>query len=239
MLASRVRDVDPAGALDALGVDRAAEPGLEPVGSARKVDARALVLGHGTQRGVEGGEGRLGIGGQRLAALGHAERLADQAERVGRRLEAAVDEDVGDARLRLHAVREIGIGVAHRAEIEDEVGLQRQHALEVRLAAPPGQPAGLGQVAVRYGDIGPLLGPQRARPAEQALGLQRIDQDRGGQARGEDTFDPLGDLDHAPGRIGDLPRRSGSCEQDDQQREDQPHWVASYFAAGSPGASKP
>ena len=67
---------------------------------------------------------------------------------AGRRLEAAVDQDVGDLGLLLHVVGERHVGVAHGAEVEDQVGLGVEHHLEVGRAAAPGQAAERGQIAI-------------------------------------------------------------------------------------------
>ena len=110
------------------------EPGFEPVGPARQIDARARFLGHRAEGVVKRLEGRLDIGGECFAALRHAQYVAEQAQGFGRVLEAAIDQDIGNAGLCLHPVGEIDIGVAHRAEINDQIGLGRQDAFEIGLA---------------------------------------------------------------------------------------------------------
>ena len=76
------------------------------------------------------------------------EDVAQQPQRRRRRLEAAVDQDVGDLGLLLHVVGERDVGVAHGAEVEDQVGLGLEHHLEVGGAAAAGETAERRQVAI-------------------------------------------------------------------------------------------
>ena len=63
-LARRLGDIAAARALDDLGVDGADDAGLEPVGAARKIDARALVRRALRERRVDLGEGVLDVAWQ-------------------------------------------------------------------------------------------------------------------------------------------------------------------------------
>lgn len=54
----------------------------------------------------------------------------------------------------LHPVGEIDIGVAHRAESEDEIGVRGDHPIENGLVAAPSQSPCLGKVALARGKTG-------------------------------------------------------------------------------------
>ena len=137
-VAAGISDVDPAYALDDLRVDRALEARLQAVRAAGEVDPRPRVGRHLGQHLVDVGEGRLGIGGELLAALGDAQDLAGQSQGGGRVGEAAVDQQIGDAGLLLHPVGQRDVGVADAAEVEDQVGLDLEDDLEVGGVAAAG-----------------------------------------------------------------------------------------------------
>ena len=126
-----------------------------------------------------------------------------QPQRRRGRLEAAVDQHVGDLGLLLHVVGERDVGVAHGAEVEDQVGLRLEHHLEIGGAAVTRQPAQRRQVAILRGDVGPLFRRRRIGPARHLLRRQHVDEDRGRRPSGEHALDLVGHLDLAPGRVGD------------------------------------
>ncbi|WP_175484681.1 hypothetical protein [Palleronia marisminoris] len=95
-------------------------------------------------------------------------RLAAGAQRLRGVLEPFDDQDVG-AGLLLLTDGEVDVGVADRAEIDDEI-LHIQETIQVRLAPAPGQASCLGEVAVWLGDLVTFLGAQRVRPDARRLG---------------------------------------------------------------------
>jgi hypothetical protein len=225
---ARVCHVAPTGTLDDLGVDRAFQSGLQPVRAARHVDTRALCHRRLGQDRIHPGEGLLHVPGQRLAARGYAKYFADQTQGRRGRLEAAVHQEVRDAGLRLHAVREVDVGVAHRAEIDNQVRLDLQHPLEVGVAATAGQSAGAGQVTIGCRDIRRFFRPERARPAAEHLGPQHVDQYRSRRAGREHRIDLFRNLDRAAGAVGNCAGvcrryRAGPTENHyPEQRSDRP-----------------
>ena len=204
--AARVQgDVDRAGPLDDLGVDRAAEPGLETIGAAREIDPRSFLLRHVGERGVDLGQSALDVARDPLGPLLDPENRAEQAHRSGRVFEATIDQDVRDTGLRLDPLGERDIGVAHRAEVDDQVGLGLQQHLEIDRVAT-GERAEHRQVPVFRRDVGQVLGVRRTLPAGQAVRRQHVEQHRRGRPGREHPLDPVRHLDLAAGRVGDRAR---------------------------------
>ena len=110
-------------------------PVSKPSGPRAQIDTWALFGGGRLQHLVDAGERGFNIRGQALAARLHAENASQQPQRCGRRLEAAIDQDVGELDLLLHIVGERHVGLAHGAEVEDQVGLRFEYNLEVGRAA--------------------------------------------------------------------------------------------------------
>ena len=133
--------------LDRLDVDRAAEPGLQPARAARVVDARAP-LGRDCADALRDRPHHV-FGGARegLALLGPADQRAERTIGLRDAVEAAVEQRIGNAGLLLHAVGERDVGRADAADVEDEVGLEREHDLEIGGVAAPGDAADLRPAA--------------------------------------------------------------------------------------------
>ena len=88
----------------------------------------------------------LGIVGE-LFGVGFAAReRAQLAVGVGNGVEAAVEQRIGNAGLRLHALGQRHESGARRADVEDEIGLERDHRFQVGRVAAPGEAADLGRV---------------------------------------------------------------------------------------------
>src|SRR5262245_41850467 len=70
------------------------------------------------------------------------------------------------------------IGWVHAADVEDEIGFEREHDLEIGGVAAPGDAAHFGPAA----DVGQeefaFLRPVGARPADEQLGRERVEKDR-------------------------------------------------------------
>jgi hypothetical protein len=98
--------------------------------------------------------------------------LAQEAQRGWGRRQAAIQQQIGDAGLRLDPLGERDIGRADLAEVDDQVGLDGQHHLEIGAAAAAGELAQLRQVARRRREVGQFVRPRRARPASQTLGAR-------------------------------------------------------------------
>ena len=130
-------------------------------------------------------------------------QLAELA--IGRRdrIEPAIQQRVGNAGLLLHARRERHEGRRGRADVEDQVGLERQHDFEIGGVAAAGDAADLGPGADIRQHVDAFFRPVGARPAEQQIGRQRIEQDRGRRPCGKHASDLLRHRHGAARRVGD------------------------------------
>ena len=134
--------------------------------------------------------------------------LGGEPQRRRRSGEAAVDQHVGNAGLALHPVGQRDVGVGHRAEVEHEVGLGRDQALEAHRVAAAGQPAGLRQVARRRRQELLLRRRRQTDPADHRVGRQHIHQHRCGRPGDEHAVDVRRQGDLAVGRIDDRAARA-------------------------------
>ena len=142
------RDVARAEELDHLDVDRPAQAGDEPLRAAGVVHRRALVGRHRGDPRLERVHLRAPVGRELAALRLVAQHLGELLDLLRRRLQAPVEQDVGDARLLLHAVGEGGERAGGRAHVDDEVGLRLQHDLDVGGAAAAGEAPQLGKLRV-------------------------------------------------------------------------------------------
>lgn len=184
-------------------IDRAAEPGLEPAWAAGIVDARALLGRNRSDAAADRREAVLAPARQSLGALAAAGELAEDA--IARRglVKAAVEQGIGDAGLLLDALGELDIGAAGRAGIDDEIRLGLEHGFEIGAVAATGDAADLGPVADAGQQEFAFLRPIGARPADQEVGRERVDQDRRGRTGRKDALDLAGHRHFAAGAVAD------------------------------------
>src|SRR6516162_9873222 len=199
--------------LDRLHIDRAAEPGLEPARPAGVVDARPSV-GRDRAHTLRDGFHRVfGVARKALALLAPPDQCAERAVAQRNALETAVEQCVGNARLLLHAVGERDVGRIHAADIEDEIGFEREHDFEIGGIAAPGDAAHFGPVA----DIGQeefaLLRPVGAWPADEQFGRERVEKDRGRWSRRKDALDTRRHRHGAAGAVGHARGARAPCPQ--------------------------
>ena len=144
----------------------------------------------------------FGVVREILALLAPPDQGAERAVADGNAGEAAVEQRIGNAGLLLHAVGERDVGRVDAADIENQIGLEREHDLEIGGVAAPGDapdlrpPADVGQQELA------LLRTVGARPAEQKLGCQRVEHDRGRRPGREDTRDARRHRHSAAGTVG-------------------------------------
>ena len=92
-------------------------------------------------------------------------------------------------------------------------GLSASTRFQVGGIAAPGDAADLRPCADVRQHIGALFRPVGARPADQQVGRQRIEQDRGRRSGRENARDLFRDRQRAAGRIGDRCRtRTGAAQ---------------------------
>src|SRR5262249_14692 len=103
--------------------------------------------------------------------------------------------------LLLHAVGERDVGRVHAADVEDEIGFEREHDFEIGRIAAPGDAPHFGPAA----DVGQeefaFLRPVRTRPADEQVGRERIEKDRRRRARGKDGVEGGRHQDGAAGAV--------------------------------------
>src|SRR5262245_14832409 len=215
--------------LDRLHVDRAAEAGLEPARPARVIDARTALRRDGADAPRDGLDRVFGVARKRLTLLATADQVTERAIGERNAVEAAVEQRVGDAGLLLHAVGERDIGRIDAADVENEIGLEREYDLEIGGVAAPGDATHFRPAA----DVGQeefaLLRPIGARPAEETLGGERIEKARRRWSRRKNALDPRRYRDAAAGAVGDrgrarTPRREHrGCELNEQRAAIEDH----------------
>ena len=128
-------------ALQHLQIDRAGEASLQAVDAAPVVDPGPLGLGYRGDARAGPVEGLVGIACELLRAILHAQQLAEQPVHLRRLAQSAVEEDVGDLGLILHIVGEGDVRWADAADVDDQVGLEFQHVLQIGRASAPREPA--------------------------------------------------------------------------------------------------
>ena len=153
---------------------------------------------------------------------GVADDLAERAHRLGDAVERAVEQQVRDAGLLLHAVGERDVGGLDRAVVDDQVRLRGEHDLDVGGVAAPGQASERGQVRVLRRDEGPLRRAKRRRPAEQLVGRDREHEDRRRRSGRVDARDVRRDLGAAPRVVDDGPGRLAPARRAVRARPRQP-----------------
>ncbi|HRO60973.1 MAG TPA: hypothetical protein PK177_17705, partial [Burkholderiaceae bacterium] len=102
---------------------------------------------------------------QHLGSRGDTERFAESSQRARGLLEASVEQQIGHAGLRLHLIGQRRVGRRNRADVDDQVGTERQDALELGRRSATGQPPEFRQIGHFGQQQGCLVGAQRARPA--------------------------------------------------------------------------
>src|SRR5262249_60038579 len=127
--------------LDRLHIDGAAEPGLEPARPAGVVDARPLAGWDRADTLSDRFHHVFGVARKALALLAPPDQCAESAVAQRNAFETAVEQRVGNARLLLHAVGERDVGRVHAADVQDEIGFEREHDFEIGGIAPPGDAA--------------------------------------------------------------------------------------------------
>lgn len=160
-----------------------------------------MIFRHPVEDGIDPGEGRLGVARQCLTALRHPENIAQQAQGRRRAFEATVDQDVRDAGLALNPIGLIDEGVAHGAEVENQVGLQRQHALKIGFAGLSAQTAHAGQTGVGFGEEIEFLAAIGPTPAEHAVRRHDVEGDGGRPTGGEYALDAVRNDNAASGTV--------------------------------------
>jgi hypothetical protein len=104
--------------------------------------------------------------------------------------------------LLLHAIGERNVGRIHAADGEDEIGLEREHDFEIGGVAASGDAADLrppAHVGQKKLALGRRIG---ARPADQAIRRQRVEQDGRRGAGGKHALDPRRNRHRASGAVG-------------------------------------
>ncbi len=192
-----VGDVAGAEESERLDIDRAAEPRLEATRSAGVINRGSLLGSDPGDAAADRRHGRLAPGCERLGAFAAARQAAEDAIALGDRAETAIEQRIGDAGLALHPLGEFDIGAPRGARIDDQIGLELEHGFEIGAVAAPGDAADLGPVADARQQEFALLGPVGAGPAQQQIGRERVELDRGGRPGGKDARDGGGDGDVA------------------------------------------
>ncbi|MBV6487736.1 MAG: hypothetical protein GHHEDOFH_01685 [Pseudorhodoplanes sp.] len=144
-----------------------------------------------------------------LGALAHARDIAQHPDGGDRVVEAAVDQNIGNAGLFLHAVGERDIGIGDGTEIDDQVRLRRKDDFEVRRSAAPRDTADLRQPGRRGREERGFRRARLAIPADELFGRKHIDQHGRRRTGRHDPLDPVGNFDPAARGIDDDARRRG------------------------------
>ena len=113
--------------------------------------------------------------------------------------------------------------VAHRAEIDDQIGGEGEDPFEIGLSALAGQGAELGQIGIGAGEEITFVRPIGPRPAEHPFRRHDVKQDRCRRAGGNDGVDPGRQIHGSPGAVGDALRRPGNAGRRDQKKAENGH----------------
>ena len=168
-------------ALQNLQIDRAGEAGLQAVDPAPVVDPGPLSLGDGGDARAGPVQGLLGIACELLRAILHAQQLAEQPVHLRRLVQGAIEENVGDLGLILHSVGEGDVRWADAADVDDQVGLELQHVLQIGHASAPREAAVLRQIAHALAERRPSRPGSACAPSRPSSPAQGC---RGGRAAG-------------------------------------------------------
>ena len=133
--------------------------------------------------------------------------------------EAAVEQRVRNAGLRLNAVGELDEGGARRSGVDDQVGPRGDHRFEVRGARAAGDASDLGPVADTRQQELELFGPVGTRPAQQRVGRKRVELDRRRRPGREHALHLARHRHAAAGAVGDERRVRGSGRADAHCRQ--------------------
>src|SRR5262245_50200309 len=125
---------------------------------------------------------------------------------LGCLVEGAIEEHVRNLGLLLYVVCERNIGRTDTADVNDEIGLEFEHVLEICRASATGEPAILGQLAHALLEKGLLCRAGRAHPADHFLWSERVEQNGCGRAGCQHTRYALGNFDVTSGGICDAAR---------------------------------
>ena len=197
-------DVAGADEFDRLTDHRAAKARLQPALVARVVDARAGIARHGSAALRDDGDRSLGVTRELLCVVAAAEKLTERAIGRADAVQVPVEQNIGDTTLLLNALGERREGSAHRADVDNEIGLERgQRVVIDAVAVAAGEPGYLGP----RGDIREQefarLRPNRFQPANQKIGRERIDHGRCRRTGRIDASHAVRRRDSAAGRISD------------------------------------
>ena len=181
-------------------------PGDQPARAARVVDARPR--GRRDRRGAVGNrlERIVRVTRELFGLVLASNQLAELAVGLRDRVEAAVEQRVGNAGLLLHPLGQRDEGAAGRADIEDEIGLERDHAFQIGGVAAARDAPDLRARADFRQHVHALFRPVGAGPAEQQLGRKRIKQDRGRRAGREHARNFFRHRQRAAARVCDCCR---------------------------------
>jgi len=130
-------------------------------------------------------------------------QLAELAIGLRGRIEAAVEQRVRNAGLLLHALRQRDEGAAGRADIEDQIRFERDHAFEVGCVAATRDAPDLRARTDICQHVHAFFGAVGARPAEQQIGRECIEEDRSRWAGRKHARDFFRHRQRAAGCVGD------------------------------------
>ncbi len=215
------RDVASAEIFDGLDVDRAAEAGLKPAWATCVVDARPARLRYSRNALADGRHGFAGIAGEFLRLGPPVRQFAELAIALRDRIEAPIEQRIGNAGLLLHARGQRNKGRIGRAGIQDQVGFEREYHFEIGSVAAAGDAPDLRARANLRQHVFALLWSVGARPPEQQVRSQRVQQDRGWRAGREHARDLVGDRNRASARVVDgcSPQDRGRSQRCGQPRK--------------------
>ena len=125
-----------------------------------------------------------------IEAVGFAsDQLAELLVGRRQRQDSAVEQRIGDAGLLLDCLRQCSVARRRRADVEYEIGLERDNVLKVGEVAAPGESADLRPRANRGQQERACFRPVAVWPAQQQIRRQRIKQNCGGRPSGKDALD--------------------------------------------------
>src|SRR6185312_11911321 len=128
--------------------------------------------------------------------------------------ETPIEQREWNSSLLLHASGERGKGGRGRTDVNDEIGLERQHGFEVCGVAPARETADFRTFAYAGKQESAFLNPIRAWPAKQEVGRQRIEEYCSRWASRKYPRNRLRNLDEPPCGIRDaVGSRSVRSEQ--------------------------